>query len=118
VTEPPVVVGLRFKSGQVPVAKVESELSRIVQELGDPASEIAQAARTESFSESDLVGVHVSVTAENDKKGFGFIPILIEIGIDLAKDAVEKLWEKVIWPKLKDRLGGDALGERLSDESA
>jgi hypothetical protein len=38
--------------------------------------------------------------------------ILIGIGTNVASHALIKVWEDVIWPRVRDRLDDDALGNR------
>lgn len=101
---------LRFASNAADVHDLEEEISSILREISDPASDAANAALAANLNPSDMSGAHTSVTEED--KGFGPVAILIAITVPVAAHIINKFWDEVIWPQIKGRLGADALGKR------
>jgi hypothetical protein len=100
---------LRFAGGAADFGDLESEISSILRDLADPASDAAKAARTANLDPSDMADAGVTVT--QNAKGFGVVAILIAITVPVAAHIINKFWDDVIWPQLRERLGGDALGK-------
>ena len=103
-------VSLRFAGGAAEAEDLEAEISSVLQELANPASDVARAAVAAGLSPSDLVGAHATVRQEG--KGFGPVVILVAIAVPVAAHIVNKFWDDVIWPHISGSLGADALGER------
>jgi hypothetical protein len=103
-------VNLRFAGGAADAEDLEAEISSILHELADPASDVARSAVAVGLSPSDLAGARVTVSQEG--KGFGPVMILVAIAVPVAAHIVNKFWDDVIWPRIRGRLGADALGER------
>lgn len=101
----------RFVRGASPASRIENVARRLVAELDDPDSEASQAARRAGLAPAELAGVRVEV-AEGEQ---GAEPILtsIIVGIISAGGAriAESLWTDVLWPRIRRKLGADALGE-------
>lgn len=105
---------LRFERDQAGATSLQAAVDEAVAELSDPASEASRQAGDAGLVATDLAGIRVSV--EEDKQGFEPIltTILVTIAADVGKEVVvDKLWAKVLWPKIKLRLGPKALGRRL-----
>jgi hypothetical protein len=103
-------IQLRFVGGKVNTEALEAEISSILSELADPASEAAKSATDIGLNPADMAGAQVSVAKE--AKGFGPVAIVIAIAVPVAAHIVNKFWDDVIWPRIKDKLGADALGKR------
>jgi hypothetical protein len=96
--------------GKGNVEDIEAEISSIMAELADPASEPAQSAADAGLDPADMSGAQVAVAKES--KGFGPVAIVIAIAVPVAAHIVNKFWDDVIWPRIKDRLGADSVGKR------
>jgi hypothetical protein len=103
-------VNLRFAGGSADAEDLETEILSILNELADSGTEVARSAVGAGLSPSDLAGARVNVSQEG--KGFGPVVFLIAITVPVAAHIVNKFWDDVIWPRVKDKLGADALGER------
>jgi hypothetical protein len=103
-------IGLRFASGAADVYDLKSEISAILAELGDPATEVARSASAFGLDISEFRAAQVDVSKE--AKGFGDIALLILITAPAATHVLNKAWDDIIWPRIKARLGADALGRR------
>lgn len=108
-------VPLKFQHDGAGAADLEQEISAALAELTDPGSEASKLARVEGLDPAELSGAEISVT--EDKQGVEPIltTILITIAADLGKEiVVDKFWAKVLWPRVRRKLGPTALGKRLS----
>jgi hypothetical protein len=105
---------LRFKAGEADLDDLRAEIASALRDLADPTSSLASQASAYGFDSVEFTGAESSVT--EDAKGFGPILILVAILTPSATHAINKVWDDLIWPRIKSRLGADALGER--EESA
>jgi hypothetical protein len=108
------VTQLRFVGGKGNAEDIEAEISSIVAELADPASEAAQSAANAGLNPADMSGARVDVAKEG--KGFGPVAIVIAIAVPVAAHIVNKFWDDVIWPRIKDKLGADSVGKRVQEK--
>jgi hypothetical protein len=53
---------------------------------------------------------------EEEGKGFGDVIVLVAIFAPAANHAIRTLWDDLILPRIKSRLGADAVGEELADD--
>jgi hypothetical protein len=102
---------LRFEPGTSRPGQLEEEISAMLLELADSSSELAERAKEDGFTPQSFTGAHVEVTQEG--KGFGEVVILVAIGSSVAGHMIEKAWDDLIWPRIKGRLGADALGKKI-----
>jgi hypothetical protein len=108
-------VDLKFQHDGAGSADLEKEIDAALAELTDPASEASNLARAEGLDPAELSGAEISVA--EDKQGIEPIltTILITIAADLSKEiVVDKFWAKVLWPRVRRKLGPTALGKRLA----
>lgn len=104
------VTTLRFLEGAADLEDLEAEITSALAELGDSTSDLARSALMAGLNPGDLQSAGVSVRKEGD--GFGPVVLLIAISVPVTSHIIDKLWDDIIWPRVKDRLGADALGER------
>lgn len=107
-------IKLRFSAGEVDAQNLEAEISSILLEFTDPESDTALSANAVGLSPAAMAGAQATVKKE--AKGFAPVAILIVIAAPIAVHTIDKFWDDVIWPRLKSRLGGDALGKREDEE--
>jgi hypothetical protein len=101
----------RFVRGGASASRIQDVAREILAELDDPASEASGAARRAGLSRAELVGVRVEVTeAEHGADPF-LTPIIVGIVVSVGSQVVESLWEDVLWPRIRRRLGADAIGK-------
>lgn len=104
------MVYLRFADGATEAGDLEQEIAQVLHEFADPASEASRSAAVAGLEPSDMADAQAAVTA--DAKGFGPVVIVVAISVPVASHVVNKFWDDVIWPRIKSKLGADALGER------
>jgi hypothetical protein len=108
-------VALRFESGAVRLDQLQAAISDVLDQIADSTSELAAEAERAGIAPAELAGSDVQVTQE--RKGFGAEAVLITIGISAAGSSVShvvnKLWDELIWPRLKAKFGADALGKKI-----
>jgi hypothetical protein len=103
-------VSLRFRGGSADLKDLRTEISAALGELADPTCGLAERASVLGFSSAEFIGARADVS--EDSKGFGEVVLLITIVAPAATHALNKVWDDLIWPRLKSRLGGDAVGEQ------
>lgn len=107
-------VELRFRRGQVSASEIQETVDQVLAELGEPDSEAAELAREAGLEPAELASASISVREEP-----GFDPvttaIIVGISINVGSHIAVKLWDNVIWPRLKRDRGGQAVGERRAD---
>lgn len=104
----------RYQRGDASAAQLQEVVDEVLRQLSEPDSEIAAQARTAGLESADLSGVRVEVREAEQ----GAEPILTTIVVGIAVAAgsriAETLWDEVIWPRLRRRLGARALGARTA----
>ena len=102
----------RYQRGDASAAELQEVVDEVLGQLTEPDSEVAHAARAAGLEPGEFSGVHAEIR-EGEQ---GAEPILTTIIVSLAVAAGSKvagtLWDEVIWPRLRRRLGVKALGAR------
>lgn len=100
----------RFVRGSAPASHLDSVANEVLSELDDPDSEASAAARRAGLVRSDLTGLRAEVRETEQ----GVEPVLTSIVVGIVGAATarmaETLWADVLWPRIRRRLGADALG--------
>jgi hypothetical protein len=101
---------LTFERGDQSADHIQSVVDEVMAELGDPATQAAQAALAAGLDPVALGRASVEVR----EGGQGAEPILTTIVVGIAVQAgskvAETLWREVLWPRLSRRLGKLAVG--------
>jgi len=84
-----------------------------LKDLADPASDLAQSASGIGVSTGEFAGAEGSVDQEG--KGFGDVIVLITIFAPAANHVIRNVWDEMIWPRIKSRLGADAIGNEVEE---
>jgi hypothetical protein len=103
-------VSFRFSKREVAVEKIEAEIRSVLSRLADPRSDVARSATAAGLEPTSLAKARATVTEE--AKGFAPVAVVVVIFTPVAAHIVDKFWDDVIWPRVKGRLGADALGKR------
>jgi hypothetical protein len=105
----------RFRRGAVGAEPINDVAQEVLAELAMPGSEAIRAADRAGIDSAWLAGTRVEV-AEGEQ---GVEPILTTIVVSIAATAgskvVESIWTDVLLPRIRRRLGADALGPRMPD---
>lgn len=100
----------RFQRDAASAAQIQRFAREVLAELDAPDSEAARAAAAARLDPADLAGAEIQVV-EGEQ---GLEPVLTTILVSLVVSAgsmiAETLWKDVIWPRVRRRLGADALG--------
>ena len=108
---------LLYWAGGASIEELQEEISRILAELGDPDSELSRVASERGIASHEFAGSQGIVDQEG--KGFGDVVVAIVILAPSINHAVRNIWDDLIWPSLRSRLGADAVGSEVdSDEGA
>jgi hypothetical protein len=102
----------RYERGDASAEQLQEVVDEVLEQLTQPDSEAARTARTAGLEPAGLSAVAVEIR-EGEQ---GAEPVLTTIVVGLAVSAgtkvAETLWEEVLWPRLRRRLGVRALGTR------
>jgi hypothetical protein len=109
----PTVSELRFRYGQASAAELQAVVDEVLAELGNPTSEAADRARRAGLDPGDLTGAEVDVREEQQGLEPVSTTILVSIATGVGTHIATKLWDEVIWPRLRRRLGARPLGDQV-----
>lgn len=109
-------LNLRYQPGAVNIDDLQAEISSALEELADPGSDLAQVASGLGIASSEFAGAEGSVDQEG--KGFGDVIVLIAIFAPAANHALRNVWDEVLWPRIKSRLGADAIGHEVDQDDS
>jgi hypothetical protein len=111
-------VELRFQRGNASAEEISAEIARILADFDNPDGELAESARAAGLAAAGLS----AMTIEVREGGQGFEPILtsiiVGITVNAGSTAVEEFWTKVLWPRLRRRLGPRAVLDRMDGNQA
>jgi len=104
---------LKFERGDAGANALQEVLDEIAVELRTPNSEADAAAKEAGLDSAELADIQL--VAREDAQALDPLSAAILIGVvsNLGSDAIEKLWNQIIWPRLKRRLGARAVGDRV-----
>jgi hypothetical protein len=109
-------VELRFQRGNASAEEISAEVARILADSDNPDSELAESARAAGLEAADLS----AMTIEVREGGQGFEPVLTSIIVGITVKAgtgvTEAFWTKVLWPRLRRRLGPRAILDRMDGD--
>lgn len=110
-------LNLRYELGTASVYELETEIGEAIRELADSHSDLASAAAAHGIAPDAFAGASASVDQEG--KGFAEVVVLIAIFAPAANHALRTLWDELVLPRVKSRLGVDAVGgEEGSDNES
>jgi len=105
-------VELRYRRGSASADVISAEVQEILADLDNPDSELTKSVRDLGIDVADRSAVTIRVR----EGGQGFepflTPIIVGITVNASTAIGAKLWNAVIWPHLRHRLGPRALLDR------
>ena len=106
-------LNIRYKAGESGVDELQAEITSALEELADPNSDLARGTSGTGFTVNEFSGAKCFV--EQEGKGFGDVIVVIAIFAPAANHALRNVWDEAIWPRLKSRLGADAVGDEVDE---
>jgi hypothetical protein len=109
----PTTIELRFRADQASAAEIQVVVDEVLAELRDETTEAAEKARKAVLDPPTLANARVDIS----EQGHGLDPltvIVVGITIRAGSHVAIKLWDDVLWPRLRRRLGGRAVGEKIN----
>ncbi|MFZ0168069.1 MAG: hypothetical protein WAL64_01450 [Candidatus Dormiibacterota bacterium] len=103
------VLELRFEPGEASARQIQEALAAVLSEIQSSADEHEQEA-DEGADAASLSRVQGTVTEAG--RGFAGADIVIQIAGPVVADVLTKLWDEVIWPRLRKRIGVKGVGTR------
>jgi hypothetical protein len=115
------ITTLKFCDGSASLESIRAVTEETWTELGEPG-QLREQARDAGF-DLETLGVARPNPYDVRSASAGFEPvgtaILVGLGAwasslaaDVAKDMILDLWRQIILPRIKDRLGSDAIGSQ------
>lgn len=104
-------VELRFQHGQAGVEEIQGVVDDVLATLADPRSTAAELARAAGADAERWAKATITVVEEQQ----GFDPLTTTILVTIAANAgthiAKRFWDDVVWPRIKARIGADAIGD-------
>jgi len=104
----------RYERGDASADQLQGVVDDVLEQLTQPDSEAATAARAAGLEPAG----HAAAAVEIREGAQGAEPVLTTIVVTIAVTAgskvAETLWDEVLWPRLRRRLGVRALGTRTA----
>lgn len=100
----------RYQRDGASAARIEEVAREVLAELTDPDSEASRAAGRAGLDPAVLADGRVKVTEGEQGAEPILTTIVVAIVISAGSKIAESLWTDVIWPRIRRRLGADALG--------
>lgn len=109
-------VVLRFQRGARGAKALQQAIDEILIELrADPVA-LEREARPSDVSVTDLAGVQIEVAeSEAGVEPFSTFLLIKFVG-GMSAAAGGKIFNMLIWPRIKRRLGSDALGDEQAEQ--
>jgi hypothetical protein len=109
-------VELRYQRGDASADEIQEVIDEVLRELTVPGSEAAQEALAAGFDPGQLADARI--TAREGAQGAEpfLTAVLIGIVVSLGSKAAEAFWQKIVWPRIKKRLGAAALRDKQDDQ--
>jgi hypothetical protein len=101
-----------FQRGDAGADDIQAVVDALLDELRDTSSEAAEAARTAGLDPREMADAKVEVREGAQGADPFLTPVLVGITVAVGSKIAESLWEDVLWPRIRRRLGVRALGER------
>ena len=105
----------RFQRGAATADQIGAVAAEVMAELGVPGSEASRAVERAGIDPVALHATRVEVTEGEQGLEPVLTTILVSITTTVGSKVVESFWTDVLWPRIRRRLGADALGPRASD---
>lgn len=102
--------GLRFARGGAGAREIQEVVDEVLSELRRPDSEASVQAQP--ILSEDLPADELDIQVREEQSGMdpALTTIFVTIAAGLGTDILVKLWEELIWPRVRRRLGVDAVG--------
>jgi predicted TIM-barrel fold metal-dependent hydrolase len=81
-----------------------------IADLRDPTDVIARRARELGLDPAQISNAGVQI--EEDRQGADpiFTMIVVTLGVNVAAHVLTTIWDDLLWPRIKRRLGANAVG--------
>jgi hypothetical protein len=112
--QPTATSQLRFRHGDASAVELQAVVDEVLAELRDQASEAAEQAQRAGLDAEAVAAASINVREEQQGLDPLATTILVTIAPGLGSHMAIQLWDQVIWPRLRRRLGAKALREVAS----
>jgi hypothetical protein len=109
-------LNLQYRPGAATIDDLQAEISSALRELGDPDSDLSRSASDLGITSDEFTRAEASVNQEG--KGFGDVLIVVAIFAPAVNHALRSVWDDLIWPRVKSRLGADAIGDEVEEDES
>ena len=105
------VLEFRFEPGEASARQIQEALAAVLSDI-QGSGEVHEEVADEGADAANLSRVQGTVTEAG--RGFAGVAIVIQIVGPVAADVLTKLWDEVIWPRLRKRIGVKGVGTQKS----
>ena len=105
----------RLVRGTSPASEIEAVANAVLAELTDPGSRASTAVARVGLDPAALAEVRVS-TSESEQGADPWLTTIVVWFLGMVTDRVaEALWNVVLLPRIKSKLGADAVGPEVRE---
>ena len=108
-----VILHKEFRRGDAGADELQQVVDEVLAELDEPDSETRRVAQEAGLADEDLAGVEVTVTEGQQGAEPVLTTILVGILVSAGSKVAESLWKDVIWPRIRRRLGWNAIKDEV-----
>jgi hypothetical protein len=105
----------RFRRGAAGADRIDAVAREVLAELAVPDSDASQAAHRAGIDPAALTDAHVEIVEGEQGVEPVLTTIIVGIAVSAGSAIAQSLWKDVIWPRIRRRLGADALGPQAPD---
>ena len=102
----------RYERGDASADELQEVVDEILGQLATPDSDAAEAARTAGLEPATLSTLTVGVREGEQGAEPVLTTIVVGIAVGAGTKVADTLWDEILWPRLRRRLGVRALGNR------
>ncbi len=103
-------ITITLSPGTARPEQLETEVNEVLATLADPKSPAAQAVVAAGLDLTSLQGARVQVAPAT--MGFGPVDIVITMFANITSHVAKTLWDQILLPRVKGKLGSNAAGKR------
>jgi hypothetical protein len=104
----------RYQRGDASAAQLQEVVDEVLEQLAEPDGDVCNSVRAAGLEPAELSGVRAEVREGEQGAEPVLTTIVVGIVVAAGSKVAETLWNEVIWPRLRRRLGVKALGARTA----
>ena len=102
---------LSFARGRADAEALQEVIDETLAALRGSDDEVLKQLKAAGFELRQIASVDVSVREDAQGANAVVTGIIVAVAGGISKDAAVAFWNRVLWPRIRRRLGSDAVGE-------